>query len=465
MQQPQPQLSFRMEGAAVDCIFRDGYQFQPMTYDALCETVAFESCRQGGPPLRPKRSLDSAGIIDYVTFYCPHGRKHQDQAVSSADADAKSRRNKRASRANEDRRILFCGCNFSFRVRRDPKVAPVQIVESGIDQREKEGAEGDSESGDDRPKPSAIKANSSIVYGWFVDSHKRQEEDHRYRKNYHCWDHSGHIRRSQPISDVTPVIRNLIAEHAKHNISIASISSMIFHKHKVFLSDTQIRWELTKLDISVTGGRIDMAVKGPMSSAQNFVSCLLAEPDVTAAFLFENLTTSDEAHVKYDTFLNSKLEVSGDMSVGSDVSRGRPSVTSDVTDSERAIHGRVYDTHRIVSIPGCTDELFLVGVCWVHRDELRCFSHYPEVLVVDSKANTNKFKKAFFSGVGVDGSWKNITLFRSWIPNQTEASYAWLMTTALPLLVSADIRCGIEMIMSDADATMGSVITECCKFR
>ena len=199
-----------MEGAAVDCIFRDGYQFQPMTYDALCETVAFESCRQGGPPLRPKRSLDATGIIDYVTFYCPHGRKHQDQAVPSADAVAKSRRDKRASRANEDRRILFCGCNFSFRVRRDPKVAPIQLVDSGIDQREKDS---DSDSDDARPKQSAIKANSSIVYGWFVDSQKRQEEDRRYRKNHHCWDHSGHIRRSQPISDVTAVIRDFIKDH------------------------------------------------------------------------------------------------------------------------------------------------------------------------------------------------------------------------------------------------------------
>ena len=49
MQQPQPQLSFRMEGTAADSMFRPGYQFEPMTYDALCETVAFESCRQGGP--------------------------------------------------------------------------------------------------------------------------------------------------------------------------------------------------------------------------------------------------------------------------------------------------------------------------------------------------------------------------------------------------------------------------------
>ena len=184
MQQPQPQLSFRMEGAVADSIFRPGYQFEPMTYDALCETVAFESCRQGGPPLRPKRSLD-AGTVDYVTFYCPHGRRHADQAGPCTEGDAKGHRDKRASRANDDRRILFCGCNFSFRVRRDPKVAPIEMVESGNVQRENSVDVSDSASDDERPKQSALKANSSIVYGWFVDSLKRQEEDHRYRKNYH----------------------------------------------------------------------------------------------------------------------------------------------------------------------------------------------------------------------------------------------------------------------------------------
>ncbi len=60
----------------------------------------------------------------------------------------------------------------------------------------------------------------------------------------------------------------------------------------MFVSDTQIRYELTKMDITVNGGRIDMGVKGPMSSVQNFVLSLLAEPDVTSAFLFENLTVT-----------------------------------------------------------------------------------------------------------------------------------------------------------------------------
>ena len=107
------ELAFNVLGEG---IFVQGHQFQPMTYAALCEHVAFESCRVGGPPIRPNKRVDSSsGIIDYVEFYCPHGRKHPEQAASVP----KNPRSKRASRQNEERTIMFCDCKFSFRVRRD----------------------------------------------------------------------------------------------------------------------------------------------------------------------------------------------------------------------------------------------------------------------------------------------------------------------------------------------------------
>ena len=202
-----------------------------MTYAALCEHVAFESCRVGGPPIRPNKRVDSSsGIIDYVEFYCPHGRKHPEQAASVP----KNPRSKRASRQNEERTILFCDCKFSFRVRRDPTVVPV------VDAEEPKGVSVQRDAKDS-------KQDSSTVYGWYVDSTERQQAEGRYKKNSHCWVHSGHIKRSQRIADVTQDMREFISKHAGHNISIASISSMIFSEYRVFLSDTQIRWELTKM--------------------------------------------------------------------------------------------------------------------------------------------------------------------------------------------------------------------------
>ena len=99
---------------------------------------------------------------------------------------------------------------------------------------------------DDEGNPKT-RPDSSTTYGWYVDCLERQIPEGRYKKNYHCWVHSGHIKRSQRIADVTHDMREFIKKHAGHNISIASISSMIFSNYKVFLSDTQIRWELTKM--------------------------------------------------------------------------------------------------------------------------------------------------------------------------------------------------------------------------
>jgi len=70
-------IAFDLKGSG---IFKEGHTFEPMTYKNLCEHVAYESCCLGGPPLRPQRRLDDSGMIDYVNFYCPHGRKHVDQA-------------------------------------------------------------------------------------------------------------------------------------------------------------------------------------------------------------------------------------------------------------------------------------------------------------------------------------------------------------------------------------------------
>jgi hypothetical protein len=139
------------------------------------------------------------------------------------------------------------------------------------------------------------KQNSRIVYGWYVDSKEMQQKEGRYKKNFHCFKHTGHIKRSQRVADVTIAIRDLIKEHAKHNIAIGSITSLIYARFKMFVSDAQIRWDLCKLDINVSAGRIQMnpGMKGPMSQSQTFVDSLLEDPDISATFLFENLTTRE----------------------------------------------------------------------------------------------------------------------------------------------------------------------------
>ena len=47
---------------------------------------------------------------------------------------------------------------------------------------------------------------------------------------------------------------------------------------------------------------------------------------------------------------------------------------------------------------------------------------------MDAKAKTNDMRHAYFAGVGVDSFWLNNTVFRCWIPNQTDSAYVGAAT-------------------------------------
>jgi hypothetical protein len=120
------------------------------------------------------------------------------------------------------------------------------------------------------------------------------------------------------------------------------------------------------------------------------------------------------------------------------------------------IHGRMYDTSRIVEMNG--ERKFFIGVIWTQSDELRMFEAFPEVLVMDAKAKTNKYKHAYFAGVGVDSFWLNNTLFRAWVPNQTDETYTWMTTVGLPAIVPAKILKKVRSIFTDDDGVVNTGI-------
>ena len=144
--------------------------------------MAFESCRLGGPAIRPIRRNDETGIVQYVDFYCPHGRKHADQADAKDDGATGSASKASKTKGQDDRRILFCDCSFTYRVRRDPKVVPIELAEP------EENGNADSVQAEKGTKAmEQTKQNSRIVYGWYVDCLAQQEKEGRYRKNFHCF--------------------------------------------------------------------------------------------------------------------------------------------------------------------------------------------------------------------------------------------------------------------------------------
>jgi hypothetical protein len=120
------------------------------------------------------------------------------------------------------------------------------------------------------------------------------------------------------------------------------------------------------------------------------------------------------------------------------------------------IHGRLYDKSRIVEIDG--ERKFFIGVIWTQLDELRMFEAFPEVLIMDAKAKTNKHKHAYFAGVGVDSFWFNNTLFRSWVPNQTDTTYTWMTNVGLTAIVPPCVLKQIRSLFTDDDTVVNNGI-------
>ena len=209
--------------------------------------------------------------------------------------------------------------------------------------------------------------------------------------------------------------------------------------------------------MSIRGKKVSTESVANSTKSQAFYDWIGEEESTSAVFLLENLSKSTEERIVYDNVLDGIVHSSS--FDGYNVSKPKPLRPGD---TEVLRHGRIYDASRFIKIPNSCDEYFLVGVTWVHEEELRVFAAYPELLVVDSKANTNKYKKAFFSGVGVDGGYKNSVLFRTWIPNQTRDAYTWLVSTAIPLLVPADVLNLIQAIMSDDCQTFGPLLRSQC---
>ena len=183
-----------------------------------------------------------------------------------------------------------------------------------------------------------------------------------------------------------------------------------------FISDVysvvQIYYEVWNIPgLSIIGKKISTQHIANSTRSQAFFNWMCDQENTNAIFLLENITKSTNDKIVYDNVVDGTVKSSS--FDGYNVSKAtelRPG------DTEVLRNGRIYDTSRFIHVPGTEDEYFLVGVAWLHEEELRVFAAYPEMLVVDSKANTNKYKKAFFAGVGVDGAYKNSILFRTWIP-------------------------------------------------
>jgi hypothetical protein len=199
-------------------LFKPGYRCpQTMTYLELCEYMTQESNKAGFDPLRPK-IVSKRRLLDYVIFYCVHSRDHPDQSREAKGlAPAQS---KRPDRSEEGTRCLYTGCKFEIRMRRSNDVVLAEQLSA--------------------EELKAMKETTKFV--WYVDSKEDQmRDDRKVITDCNCFTHTGHPRRSFPLSDVTDAIRKRIHQEATNNVTVASIQSIILQVFKVMLSDFQVR--------------------------------------------------------------------------------------------------------------------------------------------------------------------------------------------------------------------------------
>ena len=430
-----------------------GRRFSAMTYAEMYQKVQDLHIASGGVHLdvhaRPSdcKGGDMEVLPGSIQFYCPHTRDHGDKCGHKQPVNPSAAR---AERKYEQKRVYFNRenpCRFRFTVRRcKESPLPQQVC-----------------------KPKHGHKNymaCDVKCDWFVDGEAKQKEEGR-KVNQPVMSHNGHPRKTLPMGKITPEIRAYIEEQAKINVMVPSIAAGILEKFGCVITDSSLYHALT--DYNGTEYVIDslenqrFVKKKFANKTEAFLHSLRSCRDVSYVLLVENLEKSTETHVKYETWKRDfadgddmPVEHLIDSEFEGDNKLQKPPKKKRADLREEEMNGRMYDTSRIIEIDNC--KKFYLGVMYVQADELRMFEAFPEVLIMDSKAKTNDLRQAYFAGIGVDSFWLNNTLFRCWIPNQTDTAYMWMTTIALPALVPVRILKQVQSIFTDDDKVVNSGI-------
>jgi len=439
-------------------VLRAGYKFpHAMTYPQMVSQVNLEVQKVGSDPVRPnikhKLVIGGCSVPSVVNFYCCHGRSHGEQVGKKPVKDATKRR---ASRSTEPRSILFSKCCLSFNVVLDPSFL------HGVE-------EGDSDA-EDGPASHATAAESSTSDG--VLSQKKSssagtESTSLSHTDAHHWmvqaqhtgtrkgrpvvtnfKHCGHPKRTLHVGDIDDSMRDAIRLAARTNTPLSTLQAMLLETHKVFISMSQLRYEIeTMADLGVVNGTITSAhARSNCNQAEAAINWILEQEDTEAVILLEDVDCSSPTKVAFETWVRKN---------GQDrFSRVRSELGE--FDGADAVKGGHRDETRFIRMDG--RRLFLVAMVWTFEHEVRTFSFYPELLVVDGKMNTNKSRLEYFLGVGIEGAWGSSVLFRAWLPNKTEQACSWLWLHAIPLLFSAALLAAILGVMSDDCSTMQPIL-------
>ena len=237
-----------------------------------------------------------------------------------------------------------------------------------------------------------------------------------------------------------------------------------------YISDHQVYHALQGLGWSVTDDGLTKdfisAPKRGTNDCTSLLTTLSLQKSVSYCILVENLVDSTETKQVFQTYLkksgSKEYVLVDDEYDGTDCckSTAPPTTGAASLHGEQSWHGRVYDASRLITVNGET--CFFISVVWMHDRELRNFSAYPEVLVMDDKKKTNKHHHSFFAAIGVDAMWRNNTLLRSWSPNNTHDALNWMMKLAFVHLVPARVRSRIKCVFTDHCGVMTPILAKIC---
>ncbi len=96
------------------------------------------------------------------------------------------------------------------------------------------------------------------------------------------------------------------------------------------------------------------------------------------------------------------------------------------------------DIHR-VSLDLCNTQELMNASAWALAPKIRLAYQFPEVLLMDSTADTNKESRSLFTIIGIDLTGHMFTILLAFVSNKPAWVFWWLFQTVMPALLGKDL--------------------------
>jgi hypothetical protein len=331
----------------VDFPLRQGYKFPlPLTYMEMCKKVNKIVQLAGSDPVRAQirrsTTIEGSTVPCSVQFYCCHGRRHEKRVKSPKNPQAP-----RAIRTQESRTFLYSDCKCYFTVNIQP--SDLHGLRESEDEENEEKSDEEAEKVNEGTEPvvQCEKKDDNKKYLWMVPEKQKRPG----RPSRLCFKHTGHPKRTLMIGDIDDAMRADIRLASRTNMKMSSLQAVIYEKYDVFVSLSQLRYEIeTMHDFGTLDGANIGKKRSSLNQAEALIGWILEQPDVNACVLIEDVDCSTPNEPAFETWLRMHdqpefRKVHGDIGT---------------FDGADAVKGREYDDSRFFKLG--TRRVFLVAI-------------------------------------------------------------------------------------------------------